>query len=576
MAFSSSSHSPPFLTPTKIRPHCLRSDPSVIGFPNRFLNFQISRHRKSVHFASIAERTLEASSSSSWIPPDGNSSDGYGGWLFVEMPIEKKKRELPMFLFSGVAASIAIVLAAVAHRSFSSKGFKYRFNAPLHALQELFTPAHSKVPAIRIASADVSETIPEDKSSMGHRASDTAEEDCLSGEKQERIIIPVAPDSTQQEALSVMKKLKIIDDDVKPEELCTRREYARWLVRVNSLLERNPKHQIVPSMLIAGSTVTAFDDVSVGDPDLWSIQALAEAGVVASKLSVKHSSFQDMDGSKDQGRVVFLPESFISRMDLVDWRAKLDYPRMAGIEEKMLRKKVGFMDVAPDASPELLMDLLGGDRSIARKVFGNSRRLQPRKPATKAQAAVALTSGRMAEAIRTELLRLEAENSSRQAEMEEIRSEILGRGEIQRFWEEKLNEERARGLEVEGDFHAAMHDLEKEKTVRDESLADFLKEKAALDCQRQLLSRLEEEINEMRERLAAERANFVAEQLSSGQLLVDLQAKQEAMVEAKSILQAEKEALRILRSWVENEARRIKERAKVLEEAGRRWKWDAR
>lgn len=35
---------------------------------------------------------------------------------------------------------------------------------------------------------------------------------------------------------------------------------------------RNPKHRIVPSMLLAGSLLCAFDDVSVEDPDFWYIQ----------------------------------------------------------------------------------------------------------------------------------------------------------------------------------------------------------------------------------------------------------------------------------------------------------------
>lgn len=239
-------------------------------------------------------------------------------------------------------------------------------------------------------------------------------------------------------------------------------------------------------------------------------------------------------------------------------------------------KKVGFMDimeVGPNASRVLFTDLLAGDNSIVARVFGNSRRLQPRKPVTKAQAAVALTTGRMADAIHGELSRLEAENASKQVEMEEIRSELLLRGEIQRFWEEKINEKKTQCLEVERDYLAAMHDLEKEKMVRDECHVHFLKEKAVLDCQQQLLLSLKGEVDEMRERLTIERTSFVAEQRSVEELLVDLHATQEAIVGTKSILEAEIEAVRILRSWVEDEAARTQSRAKVLEAAGRRWKW---
>lgn len=178
---------------------------------------------------------------------------------------------------------------------------------------------------------------------------------------------------------------------------------------------------------------------------------------------------------------------------------------------------------------------------------GNIRRLQPLKPVTKAQAAVALTSGRMMEAIHAELSRIEAENLSRQAEMEEIRSELLHRGEIQSFWEERLNKEQDRGIRVEKDLQVALFDLEKEKMDLDESFDDYLKEKAALDCQQQLLLSLREEVDGVYGRLATERANITAEQESLEELYVDLCSRQDAIREAKSILEAEKEAIQILR-----------------------------
>lgn len=178
---------------------------------------------------------------------------------------------------------------------------------------------------------------------------------------------------------------------------------------------------------------------------------------------------------------------------------------------------------------------------------GNSRRFQPNKPLTKAQAAVALTSGRMSEAVVNEILRLEAESSSRQAAMIEIRSELLDRGDIQKFWNEKMNGERTRGFELEKLHIATLHDLEQEKIVQVKTYAEHLKEKAAMDCQRQLLLSLREEVDEMSERLASERVTYVAEQCNIQELLSELQTKQEGMLDTKSILEAEIEALRILR-----------------------------
>lgn len=231
-------------------------------------------------------------------------------------------------------------------------------------------------------------------------------------------------------------------------------------------------------------------------------------------------------------------------------------------------------DISPLSSPGLFIDMLAGEKSILRKVFGQSKRLQPNKPSTRAQAAVALTSGRISKAVYNELARQEAEIISKQAESKEIRSELLDRGEIQKFWYEKMDEERKRALEVEKHYLSAINDLEQEKSVHGKYLAESLKEKAAMDCQRQLLSSLKEEVNEMSERLPSERATYVTEQCKLQEMLSDLQNKQEGMLDTKSILGAEIEALRILRSWVEDEAKKSQARAKVLEEVGKRWRWD--
>lgn len=473
-------------------------------------------------------------------------------------------------MIRGIGASVAVAVAAIAYFTLSRKGFKFQITSPLHVLHGIISPAdNTSNHGALDEDALVSETSPETKP-----ITDSKSDASASMEKLERIFIPVALDSTQQEALTVLKKLKIIEDDVKADELCTRREYAKWLVQINSSLERNANHRLVPSVSLAGSLVAAFDDVSVEDPDFGSIQALAEAGVIPSKLSQESSSD---DGLEGHGNTYFFPERFISRQDLIDWKAHLEYDFLPGIIDQISTTIVGFMDVkeiSPEASARLYTDMLAGEKSILRKVFGQCKRLQPNKPSTKAQAAVALTSGRISEAISAELLKLKAESSARRAEMEVIRSELLDSEDIQKFWDEKRNAEKIRGLEVEKAYHAALSDLEEGKIVQEKYSAELLKEKAAMDCQRQLLLSLKEEVNEMSEKLASERTTYVAEKLNLQDVLSDLETKQERMLDEKSILEAEIEAVRILKSWIEDEARKSQARAKVLEEVGRRWKWD--
>ncbi|XP_042502171.1 uncharacterized protein LOC122079619 [Macadamia integrifolia] len=544
--------------------HLRRCEFSNFFYFNPVTNFQMSRHRRRYLSVSVDERKLEAS----WLFPDGKANDDYGGWAISTDQDDEKKGLLPPFLLVGIGTSIVILLSAFAHRSLTRKGFKFPLNIQMHALQGMLKPSEPKASEENLvnswASPEASDEISETQAPV-------------SIPKLERVVVPVAVDSAQQEALLLLKKLKIIEDDVKADELCTRREYARWLVRANSLLERDPKHRVVPSVLLAGSHVCAFDNISIEDPDFHYIQALAEAGIVLSKLSGSNNRFSDQDGFKGQEEIHFFPDRFISRLDLIDWKAQLEYSSIERIEKKISRTELGFMDVKeikPDTTPGLYLDILAGDKGILRKVFGQIKRLQPGKPVTKAQAAVTLTSGRMTEAIHSELSRIEAENTLRMAEMEQIKIELLGKGEIQKFWEEKMNEEKARGVLMEKDFLGAVHDLEQEKIVQDKNMARHLKEKAALDCQRQLLSSLKEEVNEMSERLGSDKTSLMAEKQTIEDMLNALQANQEAIVDAKSILEAEIEALQILRSWVEDEAKKNQARAKVLEEVGRRWKWD--
>ncbi|KAL2546526.1 hypothetical protein Fot_15759 [Forsythia ovata] len=526
--------------------------------------------------ASIAEKN--SSVELNWVSWDKNTPDEYNGWAVIveaaPKTIKEKSKGLPTALVIGIGASVIALL-----------GFRFRLRIPFNALHgiSVLSSIDEKNTASEKVSSDLSledqEMLEDSFEGVSEAVNDNMTTDTshstVKERSLERIVVPFAVDSTQQEALLMLKKLKITEDDAKAEQLCTRREYARWFFGANSQLERSRKHQINSSAALSGSTVTAFDDVSVQDPDFESIQSLAEAGIIRSKLSERSSStsLNDLEG---EGFINFCPERFISRQDLISWRAKVEYEVRPGITEEMSRKNIGFLDVreiSSDVLVELFLDILSDEKSILRRVFGQSKRFQPSKPCTKAQAAVALTSGRMVEFIHAEILRLEAENSAKQTEMKEIVSELLERGEIKQYWERKMEEERRRHLEVERDYLSAITALEEEKIAQENALAEFLKQKAALDCQKQLLSSLNEEVTEMSERLASERTKHIDEQHVLQDMLGNLQVNYEGLLDTKSILEAEVEAIRILRSWIEDEARKSQIRAKVLEEAGRRWKW---
>jgi serine/threonine-protein phosphatase PP1 catalytic subunit len=279
--------------------------------------------------------------------------------------------------------------------------------------------------------------------------------------------------------------------------------------------------------------------------------ALAEAGITSSKLSGE-------DSRNDLGNSNFNPESFVSRLDLVNWKAQLECGFHPEIMEEISRTKVDYIDtknINPDMALGFFLDFLMGDKSTIRNVFGRIKRFQPNRPVTKAQAAVALTSGKMVKAITAELSRLEAESLSQKAETEEIRSELLEKGEIRQFWDEKIQAERSRGFEMEELYLSRVNEVEEEKTTQEKWSAERLKEKAAIDCQKQLLNSLTEEIDEMSQRLISDKSVYLTEHSKLQEMLSDLQSKLESLIDKRSILEAEVEALRILRSWIEDEGK---------------------
>lgn len=246
-------------------------------------------------------RVVASLSGASWVSQA--SKDKYGGWSLIQddppLPHSKKWRNV---VITGVGSSLALLLATLAYFSVSRKGFRFSFSNPLHS-SSVDLNQNENEESVEKTSASESDTEGVDY------VSDTVDTSS-SALKAHPITTPVSVDAAQQEAIAVLKKLKIIEDDVMGDELCTRREYARWLVRLNSLLERNPKHRIVPAVALAGSSVPAFEDVNITDPDFEYIQALAEAGITSSKLSGNDISFH--------------PENFVSRLDLVNWKAELE------------------------------------------------------------------------------------------------------------------------------------------------------------------------------------------------------------------------------------------------------------
>ncbi|EEC80674.1 hypothetical protein OsI_23089 [Oryza sativa Indica Group] len=534
--------------------------------------------------------TARAAAAASWAPTDRGSDDGLGGW-WLPVPEQQQQQKQPAergrevgigiagsrrALAVGLGASAAIALVGMMwHLPSSRKCLQQFVHAPLHYVQEKLSTLESKETPEEDAgdrewdNIDVSKTANDER--VDTKTDDSSQNHMPAGGVHVLFRAPVDP--MHEEAFSILKKLQIIEKDASSSDFCSRREFARWFIKLHSKLERKKMHRIIPNRLTFGSVRSAFDDIDADDPDFLYIQSLGESGIVSSKLS-NFLGTSTSGSSSDSGNSNFLPNSYLSRFDLVNWKALVEHPFATELDQKMLSKNVRILDLRawPDVPSSILIDLMGGEQSIISKVFGNTRCLQPHKPVTKAQAAAALTSGRMEEVIRDELNRLEAENQSQLSVMGEIMEELINRGDIKRYWEDKMKVEEIREVAVDKQLQHVLQELANEKTDREKELAVLLKERTALEHQNQELMNLRSEIDGMYDRLAMESLEVMTEEQNLEKLSLDVNRKHQAVSESKSYLEAEKEALTMLRSWVEEEAARVHERAEVLERAVRRWR----
>ncbi|XP_078149331.1 SLH domain protein [Carex rostrata] len=494
-----------------------------------------------------------------WIPPNEVSRDQFGGWL-TDTPQTVQRNGLNKYVFVGITAPVVILLAGLTYYAYHRRGIKYSIPSPSVSFRENSTKSDKDSDTRENEASQVSESNQDESASV---SLDKLKETFFSDY---RVAITVPADTAQQNALSLLKKLEIVENDANADELCTRREFARWFVRLNSHLERSRRHKITPSVLVTESVVNAFDDVEINDPDFWCIQCLGEAGLVPSKLSSVNSR---SSGS------LFLPESYLSRFDMLNWKALVEYATTTEIDKKIINKKATVLDLraCPGVSAPLFADLVSGESSIFSRVFGNTRLIQPYKPVTKAQAAVALTSGRMEKLIHKELTRIEIETRLKLSEMEDIKRELTQKGEIERFWKTKIEKEQERERKSQEALESALLELRRERKEAEEGLSENMKEKIALEGERAILLGLKKEIDELSEKVYNENNQVMSEKRSIEKISADVNGKYESLIETKSRLEAEKEAVHVLRSWVEGEANRLQTRVNILKQAVGRWRY---
>lgn len=385
-----------------------------------------------------------------------------------------------------------------------------------------------------------------------------------------KVLVPAVVDQVQGQALAALQVLKVIEADVQPGDLCTRREYARWLVSASSALSRNSLSKVYPAMYIENITELAFDDITPEDPDFPSIQGLAESGLISSKLS-RHDMQSSLD--EDESPFYFSPQSPLSRQDLVSWKMALEKRHLPEADKKVLHQISGFIDtdkIHPDACPALVADL-SGEQGIIALAFGYTRLFQPDKPVTKAQAAIALATGEYADVVGEELARIEAESMAEKAVDAHNALVAQVEKEVNASFEKDLSVEREKIDAVEKMAEEAKRELERLRAEREKDNIAIMKERAAVESEMEVLARLRHEVEEQLESLMSNKVEISYEKERVSKLRKDAENESQEIARLQYDLEVERKALSMARAWAEDEAKRAREQAKSLEEARDRW-----
>uniref|UniRef100_A0A0E0KLY6 SLH domain-containing protein n=1 Tax=Oryza punctata TaxID=4537 RepID=A0A0E0KLY6_ORYPU len=386
-----------------------------------------------------------------------------------------------------------------------------------------------------------------------------------------QIMIPAAVDPAQASALAALQVLKVIEPDAQAGDLCTRREYARWLVVASNCLSRNTSSKVYPAMYIENVTELAFDDITPEDFDFPFIQGLAEAGLISSKLSRSDMNVpQDVDNLHN----LFSPECPVSRQDLVSWKMALDKRQLPEVDKISMYKASGYMDVDKinaAAWPFLVADLHAGDQSITALAFGFTRLFQPDKPVTKGQAALALSTGDSADVVMEELARIEAEKIAEAAV--NAHGELVAQVEkdLNATFERELTREREKIETLEKLAEEARVELDKLRAERVEENNALIRGRASVESEMEVLSKLRSEVEEQLQSVLSKKVEISFEKNRIEKLQKEIENDRQAVVQLQYELEVERKALSMARAWAEDEAKKAREHARALEEARNQW-----
>jgi len=387
------------------------------------------------------------------------------------------------------------------------------------------------------------------------------------------VVVPAAVDPMQAQVLAALQALQVIELGVEPGAICTRRDYARWLIAVSSTLARSTAKRVFPAMYIEDLTELGFNDVTPDDPDFTSIQGLAEAGLIPSNLSQRDAEFKT--GTAHSETVsLFYPDSSLSRQDLVSWKIALDQRTLRAIDKEAFRAQSGFLDVDQiDKSSwsALSHDLLAGETSIIASAFGFTRLLQPDKATTNGQAALALASGDASGLVSDELSRLQAEAVAEEAVAAHHAMEVHAREEFKSILDAQLLSEKRQREQLDEFIIEVKAELGKVKAEKELEKDSLWKDRMTVDAELERVHQLRQQIDEQLQALSADQVAVSIQKMNIEKLWIQAEEEKQQISNIKFEINVEKKALSLARLWAEREAERAFGHGKVLEQSRKRW-----
>ncbi|XP_043715898.1 uncharacterized protein LOC122664230 isoform X5 [Telopea speciosissima] len=546
---------------------------SSLTFPRTHFRTNSNRRVRCLAAAGSAanegDKSDRSPSGNSWTNSD-KSNDNFSGWFGADSGGSQRKGGFGGIIGVGVAGVIlaaGLTFASISLSKRSTSGMKPQME-PLTVQQEVSLASGDQDDGVEVVRNEDDTVVPDEGSLDGDHI---PESNTALQVPPGKVLVPAVVDQVQGQAFAALQVLKVIEADVQPGDLCTRREYARWLVSASSVLSKNTGSKVYPAMYIENVTDLAFDDITPEDPDFPSIQGLAEAGLVSSKLSRR-----DMLSSIDEEPTPFFfsPESPLSRQDLVSWKMALDKKQLPEVDREIMYQHSGFIDIDkinPDAWPALVADLSAGEQGIMALAFGYTRLFQPDKPVTKAQAAISLAIGEAADIVSEELTRIEAESMAETAVAAHSALVAEVEKDVNATFEKELAMEKEKIDAVEKLAEEARLELERLRADREEENSALLRGRAAVEAEMEVLSQLRHEVEEQLQILMSNKMEISFERERIDKLRKEAESENQAIVRLQYELEVERKALSMARAWAEDEAKRAREQVKAIEEARERW-----